>query len=198
MRSSGVLRDWEAPWSVFPIGIAFWLDLGWRYHLVQVTLHPLRPACSWHFSASDKVSLHHHRPPPSRSLPQLPSSKRCDPDVVPLLFAFSVPGDLVHFEFSPGALAQPTQSFRQRPSPAGDGAFFLDVPGKRLRQHLIDLHYGLAWPFSITNGPPGLYGRWLQCPFLVRQESTERSTRLTAGRLVYRPHYVFSTMKQWP
>ncbi len=46
------------------------------------------------------------------SLPQLPSSKRCDHGVGPS-FAFSVPGDLVHFEFSPGALALPAQSFHQ-------------------------------------------------------------------------------------
>ncbi len=57
------------------------------------------------------VSLYHRKPPPSRSLPQLPSSNRCDPGVVPSLFVFSVPGDLVHFESSPGALALQTQSF---------------------------------------------------------------------------------------
>ncbi len=109
MRCSEVLHDWEVPWSALPTVTAFWLDLGWRINLVQVAPHPFRSTCGRHFSAPDIVSLYHHRPPLSRSLPQLPSSKHCNPGVVLWLFAFSDPGDLAHFESSPGALALPTQ-----------------------------------------------------------------------------------------
>ncbi len=53
--------------------------------------------------------------------------------IVVLSFAFSDPGDFGHFESSPCAPALPKQSFHQCPSPDGDGAFFLDVHGKRMR-----------------------------------------------------------------
>ncbi len=97
----GLLHDCEAPWNALPIDIAFRLDLGWRFHLVRVTIQSLRPACGWHFSGSDKVFLCNHRPPPSLSLLQLSSSKLSDPGVVLSLLAVSDPGGLVHFESSP-------------------------------------------------------------------------------------------------
>ncbi len=88
-------------WCSPPTGIFFWLCLGRRVYLVLAPLCQIPSACNWRCSAPDKISLYHHRPPPSRPLVQYPSNKRCAPFVVPSWFASSGLGGLASVEFSP-------------------------------------------------------------------------------------------------